>query len=185
MEKSSTAVQMVSTSTKESSSLEKTLPVTVRLQWRIAVDGGLLDEQSTSGPLPTCLNSLGHLEAVARPAHCLQITRVLRIALDLLTDTPHIDIDRARRHEACIAPHRIQQMVAAEDAPRMPRQVVQQAELRSRRGRQLARTFSCIALASMTTSSKLITEGADGRSKRRSTAFTRATSSRMANGLVM
>jgi hypothetical protein len=27
-------VQMVSTSTKESSSLEKTLPVTVRLQWR-------------------------------------------------------------------------------------------------------------------------------------------------------
>jgi hypothetical protein len=29
-------VQMVSTSTKESSSLEKTLPVTIWLQWRTA-----------------------------------------------------------------------------------------------------------------------------------------------------
>src|SRR5882757_7109547 len=107
MEKSKTAVQMVSTSTKESSSLEKTLPVTVRLQWR--------NRGRSSVPY---LTSLGHLEAVARPTHCLQVTRALRVALDLLTDTPHIDIDRARRHEAGISPHRIQQMIAAEDAPR-------------------------------------------------------------------
>src|SRR6185437_11425097 len=93
-------------------------------------------ENRGRSPVPY-LTSLGHLEAVARPTHCLEVTRALRVALDLLTDTPDIDIDRARRHEAGISPDRIQQVVAAEDAPRMPRKIVKQTELRSRGGGQL------------------------------------------------
>src|ERR1700761_466883 len=81
-----------------------------------------------SGRLAIALTSLGHLEAVARAAYRLQIARVLRVALDLLTDAPYVDIDRAWGHESCIAPHRVEQMIAAEDPSGMPRQVIQQAE---------------------------------------------------------
>jgi hypothetical protein len=46
-------------------------------------------------------------------------------------------------------------------------------------------TRNCIACASISTFSNFTSDGVVGRSNRRSTAFTRATSSRVPNGLVM
>src|SRR4051794_4027102 len=58
-----------------------------------------------------------NLETVSRAAHRLQIPRILRIGLDLLANAPHIYVHRSRSHKTGIAPHRVQQMVAAENTP--------------------------------------------------------------------
>src|SRR5579863_5771884 len=91
-------------------------------------DWALAPETVLSAPARALL-ALRNLEAVAGAAHRLQVPRILRIDLDFLTDAAHINVHRARRHKARIAPHRIQQMVAAEYSSRMPRQVIQQPEL--------------------------------------------------------
>ncbi len=127
----------------------------------------------------------GHLKTITRATYGLEVAGTLRIGFDFLTDAAHIHIHRPRGHEAGIAPDGIQQVIATEDPARMPGKIVQQTKFGRRGGGQLSRTFNCIALASITTSSKEMIEGAVGRSKRRSTAFTLATSSRVAKGLVM
>src|SRR5271165_2710065 len=70
-----------------------------------------------------------HLEAVACSADRLQITRLVRVRFDLLTNAPYVNIHRARRHIMGVAPNRVQQLVAGEDSSRMPRQIFQQPEL--------------------------------------------------------
>jgi len=82
-------------------------------------------------------------------------------------------------------PNSVEQVIAAEDAARVAGKIIKQPEFGRGGGRQFPSHPQCMALASMTTSSKLMMDGAVGRSKRRSTAFTLATSSRVANGLVM
>src|ERR1700758_2651203 len=76
----------------------------------------------------TCSSFRG-LETVAGAAHSLQITRVLGIGLDFFTNASNVDVDRARRDVRCVAPDRIEEMVATENAPRMAGEVVEQAEL--------------------------------------------------------
>src|ERR1700722_16155216 len=90
-----------------------------------------------AGGLPASAD-LGHLEAVACSAHCLEVAGVLGVGLDLLPDAPHVDIDGTGRDEAGIAPDRIEQMVAAEDAAGVAGQIVQQAKLCRGGGGELA-----------------------------------------------
>ena len=77
-------------------------------------------------------------EAIAGAAHGFQVARILRIDLDLLTDAAHIDIDGAGSDKARIAPDGVEQVVAAEDAAGMAREVVEQAKLGGGGGGQLA-----------------------------------------------
>jgi len=65
------------------------------------------------------LFALGELEAIAGAAHGLQIARILRIDLDLLTNAANIDVYRAGRDKARVAPDGVEQAIAAEDAARV------------------------------------------------------------------
>src|SRR5664279_2131972 len=71
-----------------------------------------------------------HLKSIPRSPHGLQIPRVLRIDLDLLTNAPHIYVHRTGRDEARVPPNRIEKMIATVNAPRVSRQVIQQPKLR-------------------------------------------------------
>src|SRR5260370_8171582 len=66
--------------------------------------------RSTLFPYTTLFRSCGFstrdLKAVAGPPYRLQVTRILRIGLDLFTDAPHINVHRARRDVRRIAPDR-------------------------------------------------------------------------------
>src|SRR5215469_18718279 len=61
----------------------------------------------------------GYLETVPGATHRFEITRVFRIDFDLLTDAAHIDIDGTGCHETGIAPHGVQQVIAAVHAARV------------------------------------------------------------------
>src|SRR6201987_2573347 len=80
----------------------------------------------------------GNLEAIARSAYGLEIARIFGIDFDFLTDAAHINVHRTRRNKACIAPHGVEKVIAAEAPARMARQVVEQPELGGRGGGQLA-----------------------------------------------
>src|SRR3954464_10552727 len=58
----------------------------------------------------TELLRFGYLEAVARAAHRSEITRVLRVDFDLLTDAANVDIDGTGSNESGIAPDGIEQV---------------------------------------------------------------------------
>ena len=83
-------------------------------------------------------DAVGTFKTIARAAHGLQVTRRFSVVLDLFANAPDIHIDGTWCHKARIAPHGIQQLVAAEDSSRVPRQVVEQAELGRGGGDQLA-----------------------------------------------
>src|SRR5271165_3617736 len=76
---------------------------------------------------------LGHLEAVACAADRLQIARLVGVRFDLLTNAAHVHIHGAWCDVVGVAPNRIQQLIACEDASGMTREIFQQAEL-CRRG---------------------------------------------------
>src|SRR5258708_40327050 len=65
-------------------------------------------------PVTSMLNSLRHLKAISGAPYCFQVTRILGICLYLLANPANIHVDRARRHEPCIAPDRVKQMAARE-----------------------------------------------------------------------
>src|ERR1017187_4890452 len=83
------------------------------------------------------LLAFGHLETIPGAAHCLQVTRIFRIALGFLTNKPHIDMHRKRRNKSRIAPNRIQQVIAAEYPAWVACQVIKQAKLRGSRSGEL------------------------------------------------
>jgi len=56
-------------------------------------------------------------QPVSGSTHGLKIPRHLRICLNLLPDPAHVHVHRPRSDKPRIAPHRIQQVVAAEHAP--------------------------------------------------------------------
>src|ERR1700751_2083638 len=74
----------------------------------------------------------GNLKPIARSAYGLEIARIFGIDFDFLTDAAHVNVHRARRNKARIAPHGVEKVVAAEDPAGVPRQVVKQPELRGR-----------------------------------------------------
>ena len=84
------------------------------------------------------LLAFGQFEAIAGAAHGLEIARILRVDLDFLTDAAHIDIDRAGRDKAGVAPDGVEQVIAAEDAAGMAGEVVEQAKLGGSGGGELA-----------------------------------------------
>src|SRR5260370_6016533 len=96
--------------------------------------------RSTLFPYTTLFRSCGFstrdLKAVAGPPYRLQVTRILRIGLDLFTDAPHINVHRARRDVRRIAPDGVEQLVASKNASGVPHEVVEQSEF-SGRGRHL------------------------------------------------
>src|SRR5664279_4163497 len=51
------------------------------------------------------------------------------IAFDLLPQTPHEDVNRARRDEGAFFPHGVKQLVAGKDASAVPGEVFEQPEL--------------------------------------------------------
>src|SRR5204862_7554601 len=55
-------------------------------------------------------------EAVADAANGQQVLRLARVALELLAEVAHVDVDRARLPIGGIAPERPEQHLAAEDA---------------------------------------------------------------------
>src|SRR5260370_27416715 len=69
---------------------------------------------------------LWRLEAVANSAQRLQILRVPGIDLDFFPQPPHVNVDRARRYEGSLFPHRIEQLVACKHAPALRSQILQQ-----------------------------------------------------------
>src|SRR5580704_10868993 len=92
----------------------------------------------TSCPSRLGCRHLGNLEAIPSTAHGFKIARRLGVSLDLFANPANVNVDRARGDKASVAPHGVQQMVAAEDPARMAGQIVQKAELGGRRRDQLA-----------------------------------------------
>src|SRR6187402_807920 len=92
-EKSRMAVPTTSTSTNENNSLVKTFPVTPWLQPYSATNPPAARNRPQTAAWS---DGAGNLEAVARAANRLQISRVFRIALDLLADAAHVDVYRTR-----------------------------------------------------------------------------------------
>src|SRR3984885_5694777 len=62
-----------------------------------------------------------------------------RIALDLLPQTPHEDVNRAWSHKRAFFPHRVKQLIASEDAAAVARQIFEKAEFAHRGEHGLAR----------------------------------------------
>src|SRR6185437_298897 len=113
----------------------KTLPVMRGILTRCCESVFLPSAESVQ-PVQSCV--AGNLESISGAAHGLQIAWIFRVRLDFLTDTAHVDIHRARSNKAGVAPNRIEEVVAAEDAARMPRQIVEQPEFGGGRSCELA-----------------------------------------------
>src|ERR1041385_4458245 len=117
----------------------------------------------TEGPLITCVDDEGcgvdslfwcashsdsaakywalffwYLESIAGAAYGFEIARVLGIDFNLCAELAHVDIDRARGDEGSLAPDRVQDLIAGEDAPGVLGKVMQQAELGGSRCHQCA-----------------------------------------------
>src|ERR1017187_8264844 len=68
------------------------------------------------------------LEAIAGAPDRLQVTRILRIRFDFFPDAAYINVDGTRSDVRCVTPDRIEQLVARENAPSVPHEVIEQAE---------------------------------------------------------
>src|SRR3990172_4260329 len=68
-------------------------------------------------------------EEVARSPHGLQVVRMNGIDLDLLPQSPDVDVDASRRDEALRPPHGVEELVPGEDAVRTRGEVVEEPEL--------------------------------------------------------
>jgi len=74
----------------------------------------------------------------SRPAHRLEVARVLRIGLDFFPDAADVDIDRTGRYVGSVTPDGIEELVAGEDAAEVTGEVVEQTELGGGRRDQFA-----------------------------------------------
>src|SRR3990172_6584964 len=68
-------------------------------------------------------------EEAARSPHGLQVVRMNGIDLDLLPQSPDVDVDASRRDEALLPPHGVEELVPGEDAVRTRGEVVEKPEL--------------------------------------------------------
>jgi hypothetical protein len=71
-------------------------------------------------------------EAISGAAHGFQIARIFRVGLDFFADAADVNIDRTRRHVSGVAPDGVEQVVAAEDASLVAREVIEQAKFGGR-----------------------------------------------------
>ena len=83
------------------------------------------------------LGKTRNFKTVACSTYSLQIARTFRIRFNFLTDTAHIDIDRAGSYKARVAPDGIKQMIPAEDTARVPGKIIEEPEFGSGGGSQL------------------------------------------------
>src|SRR5271169_5715870 len=83
-------------------------------------------------------SSFGGLEAVAGAADRFQIARVLGVRLDLFADAADVDVDGAGSDVGGIAPDGVEQMIAAENASLVAREIIEQAEFGGGRGNQVS-----------------------------------------------
>lgn len=70
-------------------------------------------------------------KSIAHAVDRLQVCRLLRFRLDLLSHPPDIDIHASRSHRPVIAPNAIEQLIARKDQARMRREVVEQSKFES------------------------------------------------------
>src|SRR5580700_184828 len=68
-------------------------------------------------------------EVVAGAPDRLQVSGFCWVQLDELADSSDMHVYRAWGHEASIAPNRIENLIAAEDAPLVPHEIFDQANL--------------------------------------------------------
>src|ERR1700687_1690861 len=79
----------------------------------------------------TALSASG-FESVAHSAQRFQIAGMSRIACDLLPQTPHEYVNRARGDEGAFFPHGVKQLVAGKNASPVPGQIFEEPELADR-----------------------------------------------------
>jgi len=72
---------------------------------------------------------LGCFEAVANAAQRFEVAGMTGVTLDFFAQSADVDVHRARRDECGFLPHRVQELIAGEDAPAVRGQVLEQAEL--------------------------------------------------------
>src|SRR5579862_2117121 len=70
-------------------------------------------------------SSFRNLKAVSRTTNRAQVTRILRIQFNFFPNAADVNVHRTRRHIGSIAPHRIEQLIAGEDATNVPGKIVQ------------------------------------------------------------
>ncbi len=130
---------------------------------------------------------LGDFEAVARSAYRLQVARLVRILLNFLTNTAHIDVDRAAVSRSGYRATRRRAIGrGVKTRPGWRGKIFQQPKFGSRGlGKLTADHQGHAAAVDFDVAGFRRSRAPDGRSKRRSTARTRATSSRGLKGLGM
>ena len=125
------------------------------------------------------------LEQVPRAAHGLQVNGVLRIAFDFFAQAADVNVHAARSDEAIRSPDGIEQLIPREDPVRARSKVIEQPEFKRAERNGLTRMAHAIGrridgqLADLDDTGRIA-----GGSARRSSALTRASSSRGLKGLV-